>query len=382
MEDFVLYNPVKLHFGKGVAQKTGKFARQFGAKALLVYGNGSVMNNGAWQDVVSSLTDAGVEIVAFGGIRPNPVMEDVDRAALIGRNEKVDMVVAVGGGSVIDSAKMMAIAIPSGHDVWDFITGQSKPRAALPLLAVLTLAATGTEMNHYAVIQNNHTKQKVGYGHPSMYPRHSFLDPGYTLSVSAYHTGCGIADLVAHSLEAWFGIGDSPLSDHFILSIIREAMEAGTLLLNDLQNYPLRARIMYAATCALNGMTVPGKKSQDWGVHAIGHCLSVVYDLAHGASLTIAYPAWMKHQLHQNAGDRISLLGKALFNTIDKSETITAFESFFRKLGCPVRLSEAGIYLDDSKSDHLLEVMQNNQVSGLAYPIDHKDLPGIIQWMK
>ena len=163
---------------------------------------------------------------------------------------------------------------------------------------MLTLAATGTEMNRFAVVQNNQTKEKLGYGDPLIYPKESFLDPSYTISVPANYTSYGITDLIAHSLEAFFGEGEASLSDRFVYAIIHEALDNGPLLMKDPENYLLREKIMYAATNALNNLTFYGRKSGDWGVHSIGHVLSVLYDIPHGASLSIAYPAWLR--LHQD----------------------------------------------------------------------------------
>ncbi len=375
----MIYNPVKLHFGKDVVQGLGKAAAAAGKKALLVYGKGSVKKNGSYQDTLGSLKAAGIEVIEFDGIRPNPVVEDADAAAEEGRRQGADMVVGLGGGSAIDTAKFVAAGIPAGHSVWEFAAGRQKPLKALPLMAVLTLAATGTEMNSFAVIQNNATKKKLGYGHPLMFPRHSFLDPSYTLTVPPDHTAYGIADLVAHSLEAWFGEGEASLTDRFITSIIREAMQYGPRLMNDPKNYELRARIMFAATSALNGLTVQGKKGQDWGVHDIGHALSVLWDIPHGASLSVAYPAWLKLQ-QERIPERIRELGEALFRNNHTGDTIYKLESFFRLLGSPVSLEEAGINTsDDLALGELLEVMRDNKVSGVVHKLtedDHRQLIG------
>ena len=165
------------------------------------------------------------------GIRSNPVIEDVEAAAALGRKNKVDVVLAVGGGSVIDSAKFTSITIPVNHPAWDFITRKAKPEKAIPLICILTLAATGSEMNPFAVISNHEAKYKDGYGSPLMYPAHSFLDPQLTLTVPLNYTAYGIADLIAHSFEAWFGPGESTLSDRFIISIVQEAIQYGPPLL-------------------------------------------------------------------------------------------------------------------------------------------------------
>lgn len=372
MENFTLYNPVRLHFGKGVANETGDVAKSYGSRALVVYGKGSVMTNGSYDQTTTALRAAGIQIEEYSGIKPNPIIEDVDKAAALGREKGVDMVVAIGGGSVIDSAKIIAVSIPADHSAWEFINGEKRPEKSLPLLAVLTLAATGTEMNPTAVIQNNALQKKVGYRHPLMFPKHSFLDPSFTLSVPANHTAFGIVDLIAHALEAWFGEGESSLSDRFIASIIKEGMEYGSKLMNDLTNYDLRARIMYAATCALNGMTIPGKKYGDWGVHGIGHCLGVLWDLPHGATLSIAYPAWLQLQ-KERIPERVALLGEALFNTNDTGLTISLLSAFFSHLGSPVSLTEAGLGLSDSDRSRFLEVMRTNKVDGLVHKLDEND---------
>lgn len=372
MENFVIYNPVKLHFGQGVVSKLGDVATNFGKKALIVMGRGSARSNGSFDQSYASLKAAGIEVVIYEGIRSNPIIEDVDQAAEMGRKEKADMVIAIGGGSVVDSAKIIAISIPAEHSGWDFVDGSKKPSKALPLISVLTLAATGSEMNAYAVVQHNKLKKKIGYGHQLLYPRHSFLDPGFTLGVPPDYTAYGIADLVAHSLEAWFGEGESSLTDRFIISIIQEAMDYGPDLLKNPNNYQLRAKIMYAATMALNGLTVHGKKSQDWGVHSIGHCLSVLWDIPHGASLTIAYPAWLELQ-KSRIPQRISELGKCIFQVSEPDKVIEMFSTFFSQMNCPVTLSQAGIKADDGAIGELLEVMRINKVGGIFHTLSDED---------
>lgn len=374
----MIYNPVKLHFGKGVVDKLGKSAAPFGGKALLLYGRGSVKANGSLDQSRDSLEKAGIQVVEYSGIRSNPIVEDADEAAALGRSEGVGMVIAVGGGSVLDTAKFVALGIPAAHSCWDFATGTKKPKEALPVLGVLTLAATGSEMNPVAVIQSNAEKKKIGYGHPLMFPRHSFLDPSFTLSVPANYTAYGIVDLVSHALEGWFGEGEASLTDKFTLSIIREALEYGPALMQSPTDYRLRAKIMHAATMALNGLTVQAKKSGDWGVHAIGHAMSVLWDIPHGASLSIAYPAWLKLQQDRIPG-RIHELGKELFGSGDASQSIRDLEAFFRLLGSPLKLSEAGIQLGDKEKKDLLEVMRINEVNGVCHklsPEDHRWILG------
>jgi alcohol dehydrogenase YqhD (iron-dependent ADH family) len=358
MENFIAFNPTKVHFGRGLVSDLGHAAAELGNHALLVYGKGSVLRNGSYHDTLNQLKNAGIKITEYNGIPPNPSIVEVDAATDLGIKHGTDMVVAVGGGSVIDAAKIIAVCISEKLKAWEVIKGMKKPEKALPLIAVLTLAATGTEMNAVAVVQNNQTREKFGYAHPIMYPKHSFLDPEYTCSVPASYTAYGIVDLVAHALESFFGQGDASLSDRFVAAIVHEAMEFGPQLMNNLEDYSLRARIMWAATTALNGLTLYGRSSGDFASHGIGHQLSLLYDTAHGASLSITFPAWMKH-MKPRTGDRISRLGILLFNDPDIDGCIIKLESFFKKLGSPVRCQEIG--LDESHMSEIIVLTNKNK---------------------
>jgi alcohol dehydrogenase YqhD (iron-dependent ADH family) len=378
MENFIAYIPTRVHFGKGVISSLPDAVQAIGRNVLLMYGKGSVMKNGSYHDTFSLLKSSGINIVEYGGIKPNPVVEDVDAAAEAGIKNKVELIVAVGGGSVIDSAKITAICIHDKVKGWDVVKGKVKPSGAIPLISILTLAATGTEMNAVAVLQNHKTDEKLGYGHSSMYPRHSFLDPTYTLSVPANYTAYGIVDLVAHCLEAWFGAGDASLSDRFTEAIIKEAMLYGPQLMNELSNYELRAKIMWAATTALNGLTSYGRVSGDWAVHGLGHTLSYLYDTAHGATLSIVYPAWLRH-IKQRDPKKVALLGERLFGTSDGELAIIRIEEFFRNLGSPVRLTE--INKGEKDIPEILRVMNLNRVSGNNYKLSADDREAITKLM-
>jgi alcohol dehydrogenase YqhD (iron-dependent ADH family) len=377
MMNFIAYNPTKLHFGRGVTGQLGSAALKLGKHALLVYGGGSVLQNGSYADTFQQLRSHGIGVTEFGGIRPNPRVEDVNTAASLGRAKGTDLVVAVGGGSVIDSAKIIAICIADGCEAWDVMSGKHTPVSSLPLVAVLTLAATGTEMNAVSVLQNPVTREKIGFRNDLMYPVHSFLDPGYTLSVPSNYTAYGVVDLVAHCFEAWFGEGDASLSDRFVVSIVREAMEYGPALMKDLENYDLRARIMWAATNALNNQTSYGRKSGDWGVHALGHNLSFLFDTPHGASLSILYPAWMR-ALKREAGNRIVKLGGELFGTTDAESAIEGVKDFFVTLGSPVRCSEAGI--EFTRKGEILELMNRNRAEGLHHKLSDAKREEILEY--
>lgn len=378
MENFRIENPTVVHFGKDVIINLARTIGPIGKRVLLVYGKGSIKKNGIYDAVMEQLKAMNAEVAEFEGIKSNPIIEDVDAAAELGRKFQPDVILAVGGGSVIDSAKIIALTIPVDFSGWKFIADKAMARKAVPLIAVLTLAATGTEMNQFAVVQNHATRQKLGYGNRLIYPRHSFLDPQYTYSVPRNYTAYGISDLTAHALENYFGKGEANLSDKFVYSIIHEAMEIGPKLLNDLNNYDYRARIMYAATCALNGLTAYGRVSGDWGVHDLGHVLSLLYDIPHGATLSVVYPAWMKRMKERIPG-RIAELGKNLFGAVSADETIQSFEKYLQEIESPVRMSEIGI--GEEKRNEILETMHNCKVNGSHMKLESEDVAAIVNFM-
>ena len=376
MENFIIDNPVKIHFGKDVLQKLPKSLTNYGKKVLLVYGKESIKASGLYKQLYDLLE--GFEIVEYSGIKSNPIIEDVDAAAHIGRAHNVDVILAVGGGSVIDSAKVIAASIPVSHSGWEFIITNETPVEAIPIIAVLTLAATGSETNMYAVIQNQQSMQKLGWGSPLVFPKESFLDPQLTYTVPPAYTAFGIIDLVAHSLEAYFGKGDSPLADRVIYGIIEEAMDIGMATVNNPENYELRSRVMYAALLALNGTTSHGRAYADWGVHALGHELSLLYDLPHGLTLAIAYPAWFRLQADR-IPKRIIELGTALFGDKNVKDTIMGFENFFAELGSPIRLSQLGF--EEKEKQVILAQLKKNKVSGYYHQLSGDDYERLIEFM-
>ncbi|MFO7939323.1 MAG: iron-containing alcohol dehydrogenase [Bacteroidales bacterium] len=375
MENFIAYNPTKLHFGKDVVKDLGTTIERIGKNVLFMYGKGSIQKNGIYDAVIEQLESIGANVTEYSGIKSNPVVEDVERAAELGILKHTDVILAVGGGSVIDSAKITGLSIANHTKPWSYMKQQVKPQKTIPLVAVLTVAATGTEMNPAAVLQNPKTGEKLGYVHPLNYPRHSFLDPAYTQSVPANYTAYGVADLIAHSFEAYFGSGEATLSDRFVEAIVKEAMEYGPQLLNNLEDYELRAKIMWAATNALNGLTNYGRKAGDWGVHDIGHNLSLLFDMPHGATLSIVYPAWLK-EMKQHIPDRIAELGKQLFDVDSAEETIYKLEQMFVAIDCPIRLQDMDI--SKEKQEEITELMLKNQVNGYVHQLNDEQRKAIV----
>ncbi len=380
METFSFYNPVKLHFGFGICNRMHQILPQYGKKALVVYGQGSVKKFQILPKITTQLSLAGISFVEYGGIKPNPVIEDVKKAADLARKEKVDMIVAVGGGSVIDSAKVISAAVFE-KDPWAFFTGEKQPKQALPVIDVLTVVGTGSEMNNIAVIQNNAEQKKLGFRHELLFPKESFLDPSFTISVPKEQTAYGIADIIAHALEAYFGDGNSPLADRFVASVIQEVMDISLKLINDLFNFDLRARIMLAATYALNGTLAIGRgNTGDWGAHAVGHAISVLYDVLHGATLSIAFPAWMR-AFSGTIPDRIRALGRLIFNDgcLSTEEVIEKFEEFFKLLGLPTRLSDIGLTKYDKED--IVQLLKKNQATGRVHPMTEVEIEAIGDFM-
>lgn len=378
MENFVAYNPVKLHFGADVIVSLGETVKQYGNRVLLVYGKGSVKKYGYYNQVIAQLENSGLQVFEYSGIKSNPIIEDVEKAAAFGRENKIDVIVALGGGSVIDSAKVMSLSIASGDNPWEYMTWSLSPQKAIPLVTVLTLAATGTEMNAAAVVQNHKTGQKNGFVNPHMFPKHSFLDPKFTVTVPKDYTAYGIVDLIAHALEAFFGKGEPSVIDQITIDIIVDAMKWGPLLLDDLTNVDLRTNIMLDATLALNGLTNYGKASGDWAVHGLGHELSLLFDTPHGASLSIAYPAWLKLQ-KDRIPEKIIRLGKGLFDVDNVDDTIENLVSFFRKVGSPISLNE--IEIADERKNEIIHQYNKNKITGMHHFLNEDDHKTLVELM-
>lgn len=380
MENFTAYNPTKLIFGKECINKLHKESGKLGKRALIIIGKGSVKKNGILDAVTAQLTQANIEYTLYEGIKSNPIYQDADKAVAQAKEFGVDMIVAVGGGSVIDTAKAVAMGYYVEHSVWDFFSQKLRPKKALPLFAVLTLAATGSEMNPITVLQNDETGVKIGIGSPLVYPTASFLDPEYTYSVPKTYTSYGVADLIAHTLEVYFEPSDSPLSNHVAGDIIKLAMEYGEKVMENPNDYDARANIMWLATTALNGSLAAGKRGGDWGVHNFEHTLSVLFDVPHGAGLSIVYPAWLK-SFKGDVKEKLDFLAKKVVGEDKTGEDfIAALESFFEKISTPTRLSQMDISGED-KMTSILENLEQNKVSGNFFKMDKERYENMLQLM-
>lgn len=342
MKDFIFYNPTKIIFGENKTEKVGDHLS--GKKTLLLYGGGSIKDNGIYKKIVDSLNDNKVTFVEKGGVKPNPILSFVKETINLAKTEKIDAILAVGGGSVIDSAKAIAAGYYYENDVWDFFINKATINKALPIYVVLTLSATASEMNSGAVITNENTKQKFNINADSLFPTVSILDPVNTYTVPNNQVANGCVDAMIHLLEGYFTkkFENTPIQDGFVEVLLRTIMFETKEILKNPTNYDARANFMWSATLALNGLTTAGIGSYGFPNHMIGHSLSAIYDIAHAHSLSIVFPAWLKYNF-DNKKERIVQLGKAVFNESDAEATINKIISFFKSIGVPTILSDANI---------------------------------------
>lgn len=353
MLNFTFSNTTKMIFGKGVETQVGKEAAAWGKKVLLHYGGGHIVQSGLKDRVVESLEQAGLEIVEFGGAQPNPRLSLVQEGIALARKEQIDLILAVGGGSAIDSAKAIAIGVPYDGDVWDFYAGKAKAEESVPVGVVLTIPAAGSESSSSSVVTNEDGWQKVGYGALVMRPKFALLNPELTYTLPAYQTACGVADMMAHIMERYFTLeADVGFGDHLCEGAMRSILQEAPKAISEPENYGARANIMWAGTIAHNDILGVGR-SEDWASHNIEHELSALYDIAHGAGLAIVFPAWMKYVYKQDL-DRFVQFAVRVFGVEQDFhnsehtilEGIRRLEDFFRRIGLPTTLAEAGIAAD------------------------------------
>ncbi|HDX9589220.1 TPA: iron-containing alcohol dehydrogenase [Bacillus pseudomycoides] len=347
MQNFVFRNPTKLIFGKGQLEQLKLEIPQYGKKVLLVYGGGSIKQNGIYDQVISMLKEIDAEILELSGVEPNPRLSTVNKGIQICKENNVEFILAVGGGSVIDCTKAIAAGSKYDGDAWDLVTKKAIAKEALPFGTVLTLAATGSEMNAGSVITNWETNEKYGWGSSVTFPQFSILDPNHTISVPRNQTIYGIVDIMSHVLEQYFHQGiNTALQDRYCESILQTVIETAPKLLNDLESYEHRETILYCGTMALNGILAMGVRG-DWATHNIEHAASAVYDIPHGGGLAILFPNWMQHVLHENVG-RFKQFAIRVFHvqTEDKAdidialEGIEALRQFWTSIGAPSRLAD------------------------------------------
>lgn len=350
MENFVFWNPTKIVFGKDTVLQIGRETQKFGKKVLLVYGKSSIKKSGVYDKVLNSLHEAKLDVVDFSGVQSNPVLSHVREGIAVAKHERVDVVVGVGGGSVLDEAKAIAAGAKIDKDIWDFYIYKATVEDALPILGVLTLAATGSEMNFTAVITNEETQQKYAIDSAHIFPKVSILDPTATYTVPKTYTVYGAVDIISHATEGYFTATDpwTPIQDRLVEGLVKTVIESTERLLRNLQDYQARATMMWAASLALNGLPVAGIGYYEFPSHMIEHSLSAMYNIAHGAGLGIVTPGWMRSAYKQSPV-KFAQFAEHVFDIHEESQEKTAekgiatLQTWFDSIGCPTTLSAGNI---------------------------------------
>ncbi|MYL58955.1 iron-containing alcohol dehydrogenase [Virgibacillus halodenitrificans] len=361
MDNFTYQNPTKLIFGKGQIDALPQEVEKYGKKVLLVYGGGSIKRNGIYDNVMKKLTEIDAEVLELSGVEPNPRISTVRKGVEICKEQGVEFLLAVGGGSTIDCTKAIAAGAKTDVDMWDIVTKKEAATDALPFGTILTMSATGSEMNRGSVITNWETNEKHGWGSPYTSPQFSILDPEHTVSVPKDQTIYGMVDMMSHVLEHYFHQAtNTPIQDRFCESVLKTVMETAPKLLNDLENYEYRETIMLSGTLALNDMLSMGLRG-DWASHNLEHAVSAIHDIPHGGGLAILFPNWMKHVLDETNVGRFKQFAIRVFEVEQEGKTdfeianegIQKLREFWNSIEAPSRLADYSI--DEQSVDDMAE---------------------------
>ncbi|MFQ9933597.1 MAG: iron-containing alcohol dehydrogenase [Lachnospiraceae bacterium] len=382
MENFVFNAYTEMYFGKGQIKNLPKILEAYGKKVLMVYGGGSIKKNGIYDTAKELLKD--FQIFELGGVEPNPRIETVRKGVEICKNENIDVVLAIGGGSTIDCSKVIAGGAFYDGDSWDIVKDGGLIGEVLPIVTVLTLAATGSEMNGNAVISNMALNEKLGTGSRRFIPKASVCDPEYTYGLPAIQTAAGTADIMSHIFESYFKKEEGAyVQDKFAEGLLKTCIKYCPIALKEPDNYEARANLMWASSMALNGLLGSGKPGA-WSCHPIEHELSAFYDITHGVGLAIVTPRWMRYILSEKTVDKFVDFGKNVWgfeNNNDKYKlanmAIDALEEFFKSCGIPMTLSEIGIgseYIEEMAA----RAVKNGALEYAYVPLDKEDVKKIL----
>lgn len=389
MKNFTYNIPTKVYFGQGQIKALEKEIANY-SSILITYGGGSIKKNGIFQKVVSIIESAGKNWCELSGIQPNPRISSAIEGIELCRKNNVDLILAVGGGSVIDCTKAISFGFYYNGNPWDFFIGEAKIKQALPIATILTLAATGSEMNPFCVLSNEETNEKLGFGNELLYPKFSILDPEYTFSVPKNQTAAGIADIMSHVFEQYFcPVKNTDIQDRLCEAILKTVISNGPIAIANPTNYDARAEILWSGSLALNRMLSFGKNG-DWAVHGIEHELSAKYDLTHGVGLAILHPNWMSYVLCEDNIDKFVEYAVNVWNVQDNGnklemakEGIIKTREFFNSIGLPSKLSEVNI-----GTEHFVEMSEQavsyyeNEKMGMFKKLGWKDVFDILNLSK
>jgi len=361
MIDGIYRNPTTIYFGKDVELAVGEEVGKYANRVLLHFGKQSFKNSGLYQKVTSSLRSSGIEFIELGGVKSNPDARLVYEGIDICRKEQISFILAVGGGSVIDSAKAIGIGVPYSRDFFDFFEKRMVPTESLKVGTILTLPGSGSESGEGAVITHEQLRKKCDCGSPVMYPVFAMINPENTFSVPPYYTSCGITDAIAHVLERYFSNTTYvECSDRICEGLLKTLLKYAVLVAQDPENYDIRAEIMWACKLAHDNTAGFGRK-HDWACHKISHEIGARYDLAHGAILAVLFPAWMKHVYSANKTIFLQFATRIMDVDVGISGTdvsiltaIEKFQQFLKHIGMPSTLREIGL-------------SEKNELSEIAY---------------
>jgi len=353
MDNFTFQNPTKIIFGKDAENGVGKETSRYSKKILLHYGGGSIKKTGLYDNVIKSLKEEEIEYIELSGVKPNPRLSLVQEGIKICRENDITFILAIGGGSVIDSAKAIAFGVPYNGDVWDLFLGKEEVKEALPLGTILTIPAAGSEASTGCVITNEEGSYKRAVNSDLIYPRFSILNPELAFTLSKYQVACGGTDILAHLMERYFtNTKNVELIDRLIESTMKTVINNIPIILKQNDNYDAWAEVMWAGTIAHNNLLNTGRTG-DWGSHDIEHELSGIYDVAHGAGLAVVFPAWMKY-VYTNNVHRFAQFAVRVWNVENSFwspertalEGIGKLQDFLKSIGMPINITELGVHDD------------------------------------
>lgn len=389
----VNYTPTKVVFGRGAEKKAGECLKEAGAKRVLVhYGSERIVKNGFLAGILKTLDDEGIFHIELGGVVPNPRLSLVREGIELCRTENLDFILAVGGGSVIDSSKAIGYGCVYSGDVWDFYARKAVPQGSLPVGCVLTMAAAGSEMSDSSVITNEDGNLKRGCNNNYSRLKFALENPELTMTLPPYQTACATVDIMMHTMERYFSPGVTlELTDNFTFALLRTVKDAGLKALAEPDNYDARANLMWASSVSHNGLLAMGNDTRgDWATHQSEHELSGMFDVAHGAGLAAIWPSWARYVRNTDL-HRFALLGHNVFDIpltgdddADSLKCIEAFEEFYTQLGMPTRISGLGIDLTEAEIEEMAEkatFFGTRKLGGLRL-LDKEDVMNIFRMAK
>lgn len=385
MNNFIYDIPTRVYFGENQLSNLGKELRKYGKRVLLTYGGGSIKKIGLYDKILDELKKGDFTVFELSGIEPNPRIESVREGALICKKENIDVLLAVGGGSTIDTTKFIAAGACTDTDPWDFFSKNAPIEKALPIVTILTLSATGSEMNAGGVISNTQTQDKIGRLSPNLLPKASFLDPSVTYTVNKFQTACGVVDIFSHIMEVYFNTQNSLyMLDCFMEGLMKTLLKYGPVALKNPNDYEARANIMWASSWAINGF-ISSDKNQAWSCHPIEHQLSAIYDITHGLGLALVTPRWLEYCLDETTVSKYYQFGTNVFD-IDKNlspmevakQSIQMLSKFFfETLELDNTFTKVGIKEEDFEI--MAEKACNNSVIQGFKPLNKEDIINIFK---